>query len=264
MKFKIVFSLIIVAFLSACSSDNSSGNSNVSGNYLPLTTGNYWNYNAEGQTTGSDSLYVANDTLINSNSYKKMKTNLAATGFFSNALRNNGLKNNGDLVQLSGDLGFDLGLNLPINLAVSNFVILKSNASANEQLSITNGTFTQDFATYPLTITYSLKSVSDGSLPTFTSPDGTTYNDIIKSKIILNLKVTTTTVIPGTSFPFTLTILDSQDVVAATQYYSKNIGMVYNKTAINYNLNAQAASLLQIPANGSQTQEEFLDTYSAN
>lgn len=262
MKIKILTCVLFIAFLSSCSNDtNSSGDS---GNYFPLTSGNYWNYDVEGQTTGRDSLYVGNDTLINNVTYKKMKTKISATGFFSNALRNNGVKTNGELVELTGGLTFDLGLSLPIDLNVANFVILKNNASVNEQLTSTSGTFTQNFGTYPLTFTYVLKSVADGSLPTFTSTDGTTYNTIQKTKIVLNLTVTTTTTIPGTSFPVTLNLLDSQDVVTATQYYSKDIGMVYNKTQINYQLNPQVASLLQIPATGNQTQEELLDTYLVN
>ena len=263
MKIKCFLSFLVAVFVfSSCSNENNSGGD--SGNYFPLTSGNYWNYDVEGQTTNRDSLYVANDTLINTISYKKMKTKILATGFFSNSLRNNGLKTNGSLVELTGGLAFDLGLNLPINLNVSNFIIFKNNAVANEQLTTTNGTFTQNLGTFPLTFTYTLKSIGDGSLSTFTSPDGTTYNDIQKSKIILNLKVTTTTTIPGTSFPVTLNLLDTQDVVTATQYYSKNIGMVYNNTQINYQLNAQVASLLMLPANGNQTQEEFLDTYLIN
>ena len=262
MKIKILVSVFIIVFLSSCSNDNNStGNS---GNYYPLTSGNYWNYDVTGQTSARDSLYVGNDTLINSITYKKMKTQLLATGFFSNSLRNNGVKTNGELIELTGGLAFDLGLNLPINLNVSNFIILKNNASANEQLTATSGTFTQNFNTFPLTFTYELKSVADGSLPTYTGLNGVVYNDIEKTKIILNLKITTTTTIPGTSFPVTLNLLDSQDVVTATQYYSKNIGMVYNKTEISYQLNAQVASLLQIPVSGNQTQEEILDTYMAN
>ena len=59
--------------------------------------------------------------------------------------------------------------------------------------------------------------------------------------------------------------MSAQDVLVSTQYYSKDIGMVYNLTNINYNLNTlPTGNPLTIPQSGSQTQEEFLDVYQIN
>ena len=94
---------------------------------------------------------------------------------------------------------------------------------------------------------------------------GTNYNDITKTKVVLNLKIYTVQTISG--FPFNIPIMDAQDVLISKQYYSKNIGLVYNKTEINYTLNDLPSNLnvtLPIPTTGSQTQEEFLDTYLIN
>jgi hypothetical protein len=263
MKIKLILSVFLIAFLTSCSNDENSVSGD-SGNYFPLTNGNYWTYDIVGQATGRDSLYVANDTIIGNATFKKMKTQFLASGFFSNSLRQNAVRTNGNLVQLSGGLGFDLGTGFPINLSVSNFTILKNNASANEQLSSTSGTFTQVLDTYPLTFNYTLKSVADGSLPSFTSPNGSIYTDVQKTKIILTLKITTTTNVPGTTFPITVTVLDTQDVVNSTQYYAKNIGMFYTNTNISYEINPDFASFLPIPSSGNETQQEFLDTYLAN
>lgn len=263
MKHTFLFSLLFLTILTSCSNDeeNSVGTSE---NYFPLSSGNFWTYDVQGQTTGRDSLYVANDTVIDNSNFKKMKSQFLPFGFFTNSLAENGLKTNGSKVVLSGGLNFDLGAQLPLNLSVSNFTILDENAVANSQLSITTGTFSQTFDTFPLTFNYTLKSVADGSLPTFTSPDGTIYTDVKKTKIILTLKITTTTTIPGTTFPITVNLLDQQDVITATQYYSKDIGMVYNNTAISYEFNPDLADFLPIPASGNQTQEEFLDNYEVN
>lgn len=263
MKIKLIATVLLLAFLTSCSNDDSSVSGD-SGNYLPLANGNFWTYNVVGQSGGRDSLFVANDTLISGATFKKIKTKFLPYGFFSNSLRENSVRTNGNLVQLSGGLGFDLGIELPIDVALSNFTILKNNASANEVLSTTSGTFTQTFESYPLTFNYTLKSVADGSLPTFTLPDGEIYTDVLKTKIILSIQITTTTTIPGTTFPVTLNVLDQQDVVTSTQYYSKNIGMVYTNTLISYSLNPSLGTLLTIPTSGSETQEEFLDTYLAN
>lgn len=263
MKLNFLYTVLFLALFASCSNDEENP-IGTSANYFPLTSGNFWTYDVQGQTTGRDSLYVAGDTIIEDSDFKKMKSQFLPFGFFTNSLAENGLKINGSKVVLSGGLNFDLGTGLPLNLTVSNFTVLDENASANAQLSTTTGTFSQTFDTFPLTFNYTLKSVADGSLPTFTSPDGTVYTDVKKTKIVLTLKITTTTTIPGTPFPVTLNLLDQQDVITATQYYSKDIGMVYNNTAITYEFNPQLADFLPIPASGNQTQEEFLDVYEVN
>jgi hypothetical protein len=266
MKSKILalFSLSIL-FLS-CSSDNSSGNdTGITSTSFPLSTGNYWTYDVYNQATtntpesfGRDSLYVPNDTIIGGITYKKMKTLNLASGFYSGTLANNGVRIDGSKVRVSGSLAFNAGLPTSLAFSVSDFIILKEGASVGEELSSTSGSFEQTFDTYPLTFTYTLKSVSDGSLSSYSS-NGTSYTDITKTKVILNLKITTT--IAG----IPITVMPSQDVLVSNQFYSKNIGLVYNKTVINYNLSQLPSQVqLPIPQSGSQTQEEFLDTYQIN
>ena len=78
---------------------------------------------------------------------------------------------------------------------------------------------------------------------------------------ILNLKITTTQTIGG--FPVTVTVLSPQDVVTSTQYYAKGIGMVHTNTNITYQLQEFPGVTFPFPSSGSQTQQEFLDTYVA-
>jgi len=109
-----------------------------------------------------------------------------------------------------------------------------------------------------------VKSVADGSQSSLTS-NGNTYSDITKTKVILNLKITTEQTITGFPNPIEIPIMAAQDVLVSTQYYSKNIGMVYNQTNISYTLNTLPPQFqLPIPSSGSQTQEEFLDVYQVN
>ena len=67
--------------------------------------------------------------------------------------------------------------------------------------------------------------------------------------------------LPIINTPFTVSILDSQDVIVSTHYYAEGVGMIYSKTAINYQLNQlpQGAGELPIPQQGSSTIEEFLN-----
>ena len=113
-----------------------------------------------------------------------------------------------------------------------------------------------------MNFSYTFKSVSDETLATYVS-NGHTYTDVKKTKLILNLTVTYSTTISGV--PYTAIVLPAQDVITSTQYYSKNIGVIYNNTAIQYALNPSAVSLLNIPStiptSGAMTQEEFLAEY---
>jgi uncharacterized membrane protein len=145
-------------------------------------------------------------------------------------------------------------------------VIFNEAATNNQQLSSVSGTINQNVGNYPLVIDYTLKSIAIESLPTYTS-NGRVYSDVKRVKTILNAKITTTTtvVILGVPTPFVVTILSPQDVVVSNQYYSKNIGMVYTNTLINYQLNSLPGGIsLPIPSSGSQSQEEFLDVYNVS
>ena len=264
MKTKIFLFCSFLLLLISCSSDSSDDSNTTPATSLPINSGNYWTYDVYNHATTNapeswtrDSLYVANDTLINGVSLKKMKTLIAPTGFFSGTLNNNGLRIDGNTMKITGSVDFSAGLPTSLAFSVTDFIILKENATVGEQLSTTSGTFNQTVDVYPLTFTYTLRSEANGSQNSFTS-DGVTYNDITKTKVILNLRITTT--ISG----FTFTIMSAQDVLVSNQYYSKNVGMVYNQTLINYALNSLPNVTLPIPQTGSQTQEEFLDVYQVN
>lgn len=273
MKTKILTALAFVSVLFSCSSDdnqvintNDPGNTGPTTNYLPLTTGNFWTYKVVGNgVTQRDSLYVGNDTVINTKTYKKLKTLNQPIGFYSNSLHNNGLRIEGPSLLLSGTVGLNIGNALPINLSLSDFVMFKENAMANDQLSSVSGIIDQTFQGYPVKLEYTMKTTAMETLPSFVS-DNHTYSDVKKVKTILNLKVSTTVTIPGIPIAIPVTIMNPQDVVVSYQYYSKNIGMVYDNTTISYQLQDLSAYgiTLPIPQSGSQVQDEFLDTYHIN
>lgn len=267
MKTKLFFLAFTITTLFSCSSDDSSGGSASAINYLPLTTGNYWTYDVTtvGQSiTNRDSLFVANDTIIATKTYKKMKTLNVAFGFFTNTLRNNGLRKEGDAIYLTGNAGLNLGDVLPIDLSVSDFMIFKESATVNQQLSTVSGTINQDLQGYPLVIDYTLKTTALETLPSFTSEDNTVYTDVKKVKVSMNAKISTSVTVAGFTIP--VVILNPQDVIVSTQYYAKNIGMVYSNTTISYELQdfSQFGITLPIPQSGSQTQNEILDSYIIN
>lgn len=232
---------------------------------LPLNNGNYWTYDVAGTTTTRDSLYISGDTIIAPNTYKKFKNrNNVATGFYCSSVNNNGVRKEGGKLLLSGNFSVGQGPALPVglDLSLSDFIIFKEYATNGEILSVKSGSFQQTFSGTPLTIEYNLRTVGGDSFTSYTSPNGDVYSDVKSTKVILNLKVTTTQVIAG--FPITVTVLQPQDVVTSTQYLSKSIGVVYTKTLTTYTIDPTIAANLGIPATNTQNQEEFLDTYLVN
>lgn len=253
----------------ACSNDNE-GSSNTTEtsdftNALPLNNGNYWTYDVVGNTTTRDSLYISGDTLIPPHTYKKFKNrNNIATGFYCTSVNNNGVRKDGGKLLLSGDFSFGQSATLPVGLDLNlvDFIIFKEYATNGEVLNEKTGSFQQNFNGTPLTIEYKLKSVGGENFASFTSPDGDIFPNVKSTKVILNLKVTTTQVFAG--IPVTITVLQPQDVVTSTQYLSKNIGVVYTNTLTTYTVDSTIATQLGIPPTNTQTQEEFLDTFVVN
>lgn len=256
-----LFLLVAFTFTLFCCDDATHDGVNFT---TPLNIGNYWTYDISGSAGNfRDSLYVSNDTVISSYTYKKFKTqNNTAFGFYASALRNNAVRTKKGMLLLTGDLSLNSGASLPIaiDLSLTDFVIFNKNATNNQALNKTakTGTITDTFSGVPLTINYSLQSYGGENLATFTAPDGTIYTNIKTTKIKLN--ATISTVVSGISIP----VLASQDVLVSTQYLADGIGVVYTNTVTSYALNALAASQLNVPASNSQTQEEILDTYLAN
>lgn len=251
-----------------CSSDDDSGTEGpVTGAiYLPLTTGNHWTYDVEGSTlSGRDSLYVANDTLISGNTYKKMKTRELPAGFLSAAVRENGARYQNGAVIVSGNVGVNLGVELPIALPLSNFMLLKENASVNEQLASVSGEIEDEIENYPIEISYNITSTAKEALPTFTSPNGDTYTDVKSVQVKLNISISTTMEV-FVGFPVTIEVLAPQDVVVSNMYFAKDIGMVYAHTVSSYELEDLPTGdfELPIPQSGTETTTEFLDSYVAD
>ncbi|HEX8562114.1 MAG TPA: hypothetical protein VF676_03945 [Flavobacterium sp.] len=265
---KTLFAICTALLIIGCSSDDNNDDNNgpVTGAvYLPLSTGNYWTYDVDATSnSGRDSLYVENDTVINNETFKRMETENLAFGFYSGSLRNNGARYSDGAVLVSGNSGLNLGFGeaFNINLALNNFVLLRENASVNQQLSSVSGEIEQDYEGYPLVIGYTLKSTAKESLASYTAPNGETYSDVKSVQLTLNMSISTTMDVFGV--PFTVDILAPQDVVVSTSYFARDIGMVHANTLISYELEdfSDLGFELPIPSTGTEVQVETLDTFS--
>jgi hypothetical protein len=257
---------LLGAFIVSCSSDDSgdnNNNNNPSGSFIPTELGNYWVYDVQSTTlSGRDSLYVAGDTVINNNDYKKLKTKEpVAYGFFSNALNNNGIRHSNGKAYLSGTAGLSISEQLPFNLDVSDFIVFDENASENQQLSLVEGTMNQEIEGYTVALNYKLTSKAKAPISNFTSGDEQ-YSNVKPVEITLNLGIDITVTVPGIPFPVTFSLMTPQNVAVSTQYYAQGIGAVKSVTDISYTLTELPNIELPIPSSGSEHQEEILVDYS--
>lgn len=268
---KIATLFLVPLFLISCSNDSSTEEVQVEPFSIPLETDNYWTYDVSDNSMNSfrDSLYVGNDTIIGSKTYKKMKVkDNIAFGFFSSSLRNNGVRVSGNKLFLSGDLSLNTGQNSPINLdlTLDDFIIFDADAPLGENPSTRTGTIQEVINGYPLLINYTLKSVGGQYFANYTSPNGDEYSNVRSGKIILSASISTTQVISG--FPITIQVLPQQDVLVSEQFVAENIGVVHTNTVTSYTLNSSLPSeivdQLGIPSTNTITQNEFLDTYLVN
>lgn len=256
-QFRLAFLLLFGLFFSCSDETNPTSDTT----YFPIKAGNYWTYDYTSPNFNEvDSIYVSNDTLIENSTFKKIRSTNLPFGFYSNSLNKNSVRINSSKVVLTGEVNYNFGNTIPINFELSNFVLFDEEASANQQLDNITGTLTRDYENYPLTIDYKLTSTALETVPSFTASSGTTYESIKKVKTTLNLKITTSVSITGFPNPIVITILNSQDVLNSIHYYSKNIGMVFTETSLNYQLQdlSQLNITLPLPQSGNEVQQENL------
>ena len=261
MKVKNLLLLPLLSIFISCGSDY---DDNLDSNpfSLSLANGNYWVYNVQSDVNQTrDSLYIANDTVINAKTYKKFKTKNLPTGFYSSSLNNNGVTYNNGRMFLTGSLNLASNQNLPINLdlSVSDLVIFNKDAVNNQPLNAApvTGDIQETFQGVPVDIHYELNTFGGGTLASFTKPDDNeVYNNVKITRVTLKLTISAT--YSGVTFP---NILTDSEVLVSNLYIAEGIGMIYSNTDITVNLNSLVASALNIPTSSTQNQQEFLETY---
>jgi len=258
-----LIALTAIGLTVSCSGDddNNGGGGDTTAVYLPLSSGNYWVYdtNNEGadgaaDSSGRDSLYVANDTVIGTTTYTKFKTQAAPTGFYSGSLSGNAVKVSGSKLLVTGSTSLAVSEEIPFSIDITDFAFFDANASTGDQIGSTSGSFQQTIEEIPLTFTYTLKTNAGADAASLTV-NGTNYANIKTVITTLTLKIT---------HVLGIVLLQEQDVVVSTQYFAEGVGVIKTSTDITYNLQdfSQLGLTLPIPQSGSAHQDEELDAYN--
>lgn len=222
--------------------------------FLPVEGGNYWVYNVVGSLqNGRDSLYVANDTVIGANTYKKLKTRVNPAGFFSGALNNNGVRKDGDRLLVTGSTSVNVSEDFPFSIAITDLVVFKESATAGEELGRVTGTVNETYNGTQFSLDYVLTTIARPDVPSLTV-NGEQFTNVKNVETRINLKISLV-VIPTE-------VLPAQDVLVSQQYYAKDVGVVKTTSNFTYNINPTLAGFLSVPATANETQEELIVDYN--
>ena len=242
----LIFSLLVFN----CSDDNDNtitdNQNQFSGEFLPLSIDNQWNYDVENTN---------NNTSETTNTQDVLKVESETTSGFSLTVNDgqiangtmSGILTTGDLSLTETTLATNGTVGLPVDILdfeiqLDNALLYDTEATNGEQLSIQSGTFTQDFQGYPITINYSLFSTQLENLENM-EVLGVNYDTVTSANISLELSVSTEVTVLG--FTQTISILDTQNVLSVDAFYAKNIGLISATANSGYTLNPSTVTILE-------------------
>ncbi|WP_370225636.1 hypothetical protein [Mesoflavibacter sp.] len=242
--------LFLSLFLFNCSddSDDSEINNQIqfSGEFLPLSIDNQWNYDIENTN---------NNTNETTNSQDVLKVESENASGFSLSVNDNGVANGtmsgilttGDLSLTETTLVSNGTIGLPIdgfdfNIVLENALLYNTEAPNGEILYTQSGTFAQDFQGYPITINYSLFSTQLENLENM-EVLGANFDTVTSANISLELSVSTEVSVFGLTQ--TISLLDTQNVLSVDAFYAKDIGLITANANIGYSLNENTVTILQ-------------------
>lgn len=252
MKTKFLYLFLALGFL-GCSSDNSGSTPIIPGGnnaYFPQDQGNYWVYDvmSEQAPASSDSLYINGAIEENGYTYYSYATeDNMPLGFYSKIMTSGKSRNAGPKVLITGSInaGDIFGGNLgELEVNFDNFLFFDASATPGKPLDSKSDSFSFPYNDIDFKIDYILTTTAGQSFPTHTIGD-VVYENIKTTTVSLKAKITATVSLFGIDIPYV--IMDQQDIIVSTQYYAKNVGVIFVDTTIEYHLNELPSSDIEIP-----------------
>ena len=221
-------------------------------NYAPNTLGDYWVYDVERSSvdtpemnfTGSDSLYIA--TSIGNSFTYEVNNGLTALGTMNTLLINGSLSKTTTTLNFTGSL--DLPIDLPITEmpTIDALKLIDLEASNGEILSSVSNSFSETLdiqgTILPIEISYDLATTKENFYPT-NILNGMTYSNVYEATLKLNIAVTGTITVFGTSQ--TINIIQPQDVLSIRYFYGGDIGLLRAESTQGFELSSEIISLIQ-------------------
>lgn len=232
-KLTLLLSISLFISISCSSDDDGIGSGDDVKNYYPLVVENNWDFENTLSSPSQDDI-ISNEKLSVSNllddngsdAYELETDNPEGSGPVTLALSQGILMKNASNLVYSGIFNLSLDQLPGVDLDLENVVIYDFSASSGTEIFSETGNLEQSFQNIPLEIVYSITSEMGDSFVNF-DVNGVTYEDVINSKLVINLEVRT---IPTSELPFPFTVLQSQDAVVINNYFANNVGLIQSET----------------------------------
>ena len=251
--------LFVALFIISCSSSDDDSNISIPDNYFPLAEHSYWTYDNESNIGATrDSLYVAGIEETNGVNNTVFGAQQPVVGFMTTLFSQSLVRGTETQLIINGEIGAPPIEGFPdISIPLEDVLLYNTEADNGTLLSEASGEIEQDLDGIPIIISYSVSTVQ-GEM--FNSFEG--YNDVISSKIIVNLSIVAEIeILPGVVLP--IPILAAQDIMTVTNYYANTIGLISSENFIEYELQdlSEYGIEFPFPSEDSRTATQDIDTY---
>jgi len=273
----VLFLFAALIFISCSSDDDSSENVSeqpdtstpttpASDLFFPLLEDSYWTYqNTSDQTTDitRDSIYLSNFEQLNNLTYANLDAEMPISGFMTQILSENILRNTDNELLINGALTTSLFEGLaPISVPLDDFILFDESKDSGTVLNQLNGEIQQDFNGIPLNVDYTITTIQGEQSDNFTTPTGATYTNVLTSQFVASIAISAEIGLAGTIID--IPILLPQNVIVATNSYAQNVGLVFSDLNFSYQLEdfSGLGFTIPIPAMLNTTSIQELDTFS--
>ena len=238
------FALACIALLALSCSDDDNNDTDAGGgsgngstaSFVSLSVGNEYNYDVtQGTMTDQDRLEITSESGTGAMTTREFTADQPATGFMSQALNGNSLREDAGVLYIDGSIGLaipNLGNGLGV-IDLNNAVLYDAGAAVGTTLSTQSGTNMQTIQGFDVDINYTVSTIQRETLPSVTV-NGVTYQDAIRQDIVINLELVTNISVGIGTIP--VTILSAQDVIVLENTWGGDTGLLRSDATIEYML----------------------------
>jgi len=226
--------LMLGVFLLTSCSDDDNENPQNNTNYFPLATSNSWDYQntfaSQGQNDieSEETLTVSATSQVGGNTVYEFETSNQFNAAPTTLALSNGFlyKKNSSLIY-TGSFGLGIPEFPDLNFEVVDGKIYDKNASVDTELFTFSNSIEESIEGFPITIDYTINTVMGEKFENL-FVNGQIYEDVISSKLIVNMEITGDIGLP-------VTVLENQKVVEVTNYFAKDVGLIKGQTETSFN-----------------------------
>jgi hypothetical protein len=221
----------VMLFISCSDDDNENPQNNT--NYFPLVTSNSWDYqntlSSQDQTdvVSEETLTVSGSNEVAGTTVYEFETSNPLNAAPTTLALSNGVvyKENSSLIY-TGSFGLGIPGFPEVNFEIQDGKIYDKNANTDAELFTFSSTIQQTIEGIPITIDYTISTTMGERFESLTVSNEL-YEDVISSKLIVNMEISGNIGIP-------VTVLENQKVVEVTNYFAKDIGLIKGETDTNF------------------------------